>query len=484
MFHINNDDEAKPCRAQTPEACRFFKGEDDSRHYENAQDASVESNRLLEAKHGATKRMSKYSFVKEFKEQEKQFNEDFDGFPNRFFNADLQGNVSYKDLNEIDPDEMDNIGLQFVRHKQLADRMFQSTSAPSDMNAADADVEAALARLGVENVESIDDVYTLRSLGATRAWRGVVDGEQIAIIGNKKGKNMERYSFRRGKTPPFERGSFMMASTRTIMGADRAETKTGTKLFSQIAGNNNDIPVSETRREAVRMLQSLNDAQAEGANFRAQRKYIKEHSGSVATAWMDKKNPDKTRQNMMENTKLNKVFSKVEIDNDVDPAEYADFEKSYTDAAKKLPPIPGDRKPELRIRKLGKHKATGVYFPHKNTICIDVRDSSAFVHEYGHYLDLTVQNNQSLQSDFRGIANSYKKNLTVPAGGKQDYYTTPTEIHSRLFEMYAHEKLGIDNRLVDPDKFERFDYEPMKKDPEMKQKAFDFFDKVFATDKK
>ena len=149
----------------------------------------------------------------------------------------------------------------------------------------------------------------------------------------------------------------------------------------------------------------------------------------------------------------------------------------------KLPPMAEDRKPELRLRKLGKHRATGVFFPHKNTIAVDIRDSSSFIHEYGHYIDLTVKNNQSLNNEFTSVTKEYSSALKMPdvmGEGKREYYTTPTEVHSRAFEMYAHERLGINNRLLNPDKFNEFDYKPFKDNPELKEKTFAFFDKVFS----
>lgn len=94
------------------------------------------------------------------------------------------------------------------------------------------------------------------------------------------------------------------------------------------------------KSQSIDALQNLENAQLEGRNFIAQKKYVKEHSGSVATAYEDKKHPDKVRQDMMKNTRLNKYFRKVEIDNDVDPAEFAQFEKDYEEVMGILPKIP------------------------------------------------------------------------------------------------------------------------------------------------
>src|SRR5699024_2039384 len=147
-----------------------------------------------------------------------------------------------------------------------------------------------------------------------------------------------------------------------------------------------------------------------------------------------------------------------------------------------IPPSPTGREPSLRIRYLGKHKATGVFFPHANTIAVDVRDSSSFVHEYGHYVDLVTQDNASVGRGFREVVDSYSRKVEMPAGmeSKSGYYSTPTEVYARGFEMYAHERLGVDNRLLRKDKFDRFDFEPFQRDPELKEKMFDLFDEAFG----
>ena len=482
MFHINDAGEAKPCKASVQSNCKFYKGEDDARHYEKAEDAAQASETFLKEQHGSLAvSTNKYSFVKDFRKQESHFKEDFDGFPNRFFNADLKGKLRF-DFDDVDVEDINDRTFMLFDSNATAVRLFTASSSTSDMNAPSEEIVNAVKRLGADEIIEVEDTKTLQALGSpNRAWMANFGDKSVAILSNKKGSNLAGYTFRLGAHPPFTKSGFVMTDTRTIMGADRAERKTGVKAFSTIVTGKNRTP--EQGKPVIRMLQKLQEAQFEGANFRAQKAHIKEHSGSVATAYMDKKNPDKIRQDLMKNTKLNKVFRKVEIDNDVDPSEFAQFEKDYYEIADKLPPIPHDRKPELRIRKLGKHKAVGVFFPHKNTIAIDVRDSSAFIHEYGHYVDFVVKNNSSLSAEFRQLSKDYSKNLSMPDGlsiNKREYYTTPTDVHSRMFEIYAHERLGIDNKLLNPDRFKNFDYEPIMANTDLKNRSFDFFDKVFG----
>lgn len=482
MFHINDNDEAKPCSAKQPENCKFYNGERDARHYEDLHVAVKASETLLAERHGSVNQISKYSFVRDFKAKEVEFERDFEGFPTRFFNADLEGKVFPPALKLMTAEEMDEFVLRMFNTPAVTARMFNVTSAPADMKAPTEEVQKTLEDLGADKVSEITELSVLRSIGTSKAWLADFGSEQIVIVGEKKGSNMESYSFKRKIDDMFNKNSFRMTDVKTVMGAYRTERKTGITLFKDIVSSDpRKLPV-ETRRNVVKTMEALREAQIEGKNFKAQKSYIKDHSGTTATAWMDKKNPDKLRQEMMKTTNLNKVFRKVEIDNDVDPVEYANFERSYHEIADKLPAIPNDRKPELRIRKLGKHNANGIYFPHSNTICVDVRDSSAFVHEYAHYADMAVKSNASLSNEFREFSKAYSKDLTMPdnySGRGKEYFTTPTEIHSRLFEVYANERLGIDNKLLNPENFSRFDYQPIMNNPEMKEKAFAFFDRIY-----
>ena len=235
------------------------------------------------------------------------------------------------------------------------------------------------------------------------------------------------------------------------------------------------------KRTIGAIYRKLQEQQDNANAFQQQKRFITEQKTKIATAFTDKKNPDKTRQHMMETTPLNQHFKKVEIDNEVDPQEMQQFEQDYHNTLHKLPPIPTNKKPALRIRKLGKHKAIGLYSVNHNTIAIDVRDSSAFIHEYGHYLDLTVKNSQSTQQQFAPLRNQYKKAIWADnaiADKDKQYYTTPTEIHSRMFEIYAHEKLGINNKLINPHKLHDPEYQPLH-EPKLKEQYFQYLDNAF-----
>ena len=147
--------------------------------------------------------------------------------------------------------------------------------------------------------------------------------------------------------------------------------------------------------------------------------------------------------------------------------------------------------PELKVRKLGKHHATGLYVPMLNILAIDVRDSSSFIHEYGHYLDDTYGREEGMISNnsraFAKIRSMYATNLLDCAMGTNeyshiikswDYYTTPTEIFARAFELWVHYTIDGDTCLTK--QTETYNnlavYQAFKP---ICQQVFDYFDELF-----
>ena len=54
MFHINNKGDSKPCSAKKPETCRFFKNENDTRHYNSLAEARKSAEKIIKTETGAT----------------------------------------------------------------------------------------------------------------------------------------------------------------------------------------------------------------------------------------------------------------------------------------------------------------------------------------------------------------------------------------------------------------------------------------------
>lgn len=424
----------------------------------------------------------KYSFKKDFEEQVETFNKNFDGYPSRFFNADLRGKVL--------PDEgarhHDAVVARYYA-PELMKRMTTATSSPADFTTPAEEVANMAERLNLQNFQEITDPATLTALGITHGYYAAHfdeegNGRQIVIANEAlNSKNYGVYSFRRRAAyPPIETGNFIMIDTRNIAGADRILRKTGDNLTDTLMGKWRAGDVAEARQATFNTLQKLEEAQFEGRNFKQQQKYFRENTGSIATARDDKKNPLPTHEKAAKETPLRKYFSKVELDNDVDLEEFKTFEKDYAAIADKLPQVPTNKQPVFRVRYLGKHKADGIYFPSENTVAVDIRNGGSAVHELLHQYDIAVKSNASLSQEFRGITKSYSNDLKMPpelASSKREYYTTPTEILARGGEYYFAEKLGIkNNRLLDVTKLGGFDYAPFRENGELREKVFQFFD--------
>ncbi|NMW48994.1 hypothetical protein [Mobiluncus curtisii] len=285
-----------------------------------------------------------------------------------------------------------------------------------------------------------------------------------------------------GRRPVLISGRFSKASFRCLIGAERIRRATGKNPLDLVATN----PGEENVDDYASLLDETLKAQSFGERIRDQQKYVSETKTSLASAWEDKKYPDQTHRELAENSILLQAgFRKVEVDNDVAPKEFHDFEQAVLEAQKKLPKIPAGTTPAVRVRKLGKHKALGLYVPHVNTICVDVHDSGSFVHEYGHMLDFQ-STESSMGEDFAEVIGGYRKALTLDgsAARSASYYRVPTEIWARAFELWGRERLGIDNRTVHPkETYEsRFDYRPFQEDPELKERAFRVFDRLAGED--
>lgn len=512
MFHINNKDEVKPCKAKKPTNCRFYQDEDDTRHYTNVSEAQSFIEEKLSKEHGLTDKKIRYSFVKEFKKQEEQFNEDFEGVPNRFFNADLRGKFAKNEATEAE------LKLRYTRVNGLGTRLLTSLSAPSDNGIDNEKAIQLLSEQGFENIQEINDERLLKGFKSNRAWKAQLEDQEVIVIDGNAGAEINRYAFRTGNEYFKAYKYWNKLDLRKVAGNARAEKKTGINIIKTIIKtesveaeskdfalknqaiieaikDNEEIP--EALRNEIVMtakksdysrnmitdaLLKLEDAQLEGSNFIAQKKYVREHSGKIAGVFDRKKNTDDIRKDMMKNSSLNNSFKSVELDNDVDPGELADFEKAYNEIKDKLPPIPEGREPRIFVKKLGKHNATGLFASSLNSLAVDVRTSESFVHEYGHYLDLVAKDNASLRPEFREIAKEYTKNLDIPAGepqSRREYLSTNTEIFARLFEHYSSSRLGIDNRLLNKEKFNNYDHLPITNNPELREKAFNLFDKIF-----
>lgn len=190
----------------------------------------------------------------------------------------------------------------------------------------------------------------------------------------------------------------------------------------------------------------------------------KEH----AKFYQTKKNINKQTLTAMDSlTALwNKTFSRVEVDNGVDLVKLSHVRDVFSETLPLLPKP--EEKAILRFRKLRNHKALGMFTPFNNTIAVDFRSAKdgdiekasgliniglqSFIHEYGHYLDYNYTDGiMSISKEFRPILVHAQQETAKLAKymtpKKLDYYSLPTEIFARAFEIYI-SNCGLDNSLI------------------------------------
>ena len=259
-------------------------------------------------------------------------------------------------------------------------------------------------------------------------------------------------------------------------------------------------------------------------NFVLNQKYARQSGATIATVQSDKKYQD---SELNKSTIFNQLgFRKVEVDTqkyDGKEFDYNLFKKVEEDFEKICNKLPhAAAQPELKFRKLGKHKATGLYAPFLNILAVDVRNTESFIHEYGHYLDYkhgeNVGDSYSLSEDFEHIITSYSNNFKIICkkqedylltrlmnAGKEsissvvsleekrltaelellkktdkmfDYFTTPTEIFARGFELWVFETITSDSSLLmkREDYSNRIEYASFNG---IKERLFTFFATIF-----
>lgn len=213
---------------------------------------------------------------------------------------------------------------------------------------------------------------------------------------------------------------------------------------TKVSYNNFLYPILLTI-DTIAVMQNLD------TNVELTNKYTKDTNSECARAFETKKNIPQKVLDTMSSTKLLSDFSYVEIDEETDLSKYISIEKEW-DLVKgtlNLEEYLKDTKPELRFKKLGKHKALGLYYPTLQCICVDTSSVLSFMHEFAHFIDYTSRDTQlSLKLDFYPIIKIYKElynrfiinnpdhESTDYLKRKKGYYQTPTEIFARCLEIY------------------------------------------------
>lgn len=195
----------------------------------------------------------------------------------------------------------------------------------------------------------------------------------------------------------------------------------------------------------------------------------------IATAYITKKNIPIKIQEAMEQSSFHKFFDFVEFDESADMEKIKKVEQECQVLMERNFSKHIYKGMTLRIRKLGKHHAAGLYYTGFNTLCVDVRYPNSFIHEYFHLID-DQNNNLSLKSKFHEIKERYsgcihqlaenseaKSRLKSHSKYNLNYYLVATEVFARCGEIYLFRIKGIESSLLKTDESDSFAYPKDKK---------------------
>ncbi|ENY99484.1 hypothetical protein HMPREF1092_03225 [Clostridium thermobutyricum] len=203
------------------------------------------------------------------------------------------------------------------------------------------------------------------------------------------------------------------------------------------------------------ILEAFSIIAEEQYNAKLDEEYNKMLKKSYATSYIQKKNIPKKVLDRMNNSVFLKDFSELELDQETDLSKFSLIEEEYSILKDKIDLsklFSSKTKPALRFRKLGKHRALGLYFPFCNCVCVDLNAPSSFFHEIGHCIDYTFTDDTlklSSKSSFRSIVANYRKLFLKEVDDlddshpskaylkyKKSYYFNTSEIFARTWEMY------------------------------------------------
>lgn len=114
--------------------------------------------------------------------------------------------------------------------------------------------------------------------------------------------------------------------------------------------------------------------------------------------------------------------------------------------------------------RLGKHKASGLYYPSLHTLCVDIRCPSSFVHEYFHMIDdqlgdlslevafnrITVLYKEAFLRHMERLDESIKGTLNGKSKYNLQYFFRRAEIFARCGEIYFNRILKVKSSLLEP----------------------------------
>lgn len=205
----------------------------------------------------------------------------------------------------------------------------------------------------------------------------------------------------------------------------------------------------------------------EECRYTAEKERFQNEVKHTARVFQTKKNIPEKCIKVMEASVLNDTFGYVELDEECDLMLFKEIEKEFT-ALKTLcfGAEQSYKNVAIRFRKLGRHRAAGLYFPTLHCLCVDIHSPSSLCHEYLHMFD-HESGELSEKYSFMEIRMKYedilreaikkmpeeddtKKHLLGKSQYNLQYYLQPTEIFARCGEMYFSCIHQIHNSLLVP----------------------------------
>lgn len=196
----------------------------------------------------------------------------------------------------------------------------------------------------------------------------------------------------------------------------------------------------------------------------------------LATVWVDKKDINPDHIYAAQTGFIGRSFSHVEIDDDVDLAEYAQLQREFLRrfSSREIPQVDPSTL-EMRFRKCGKHRAFGLYSPSMRIVVVDPRHPISLLHEFAHAYDY-AHGQLSCSPDFARIitkaAGAYA--MCDMSSAMFRYAVTPTEVFARSWEVYASVRGLGGSFVMTPEEYASNElYEPIVSDAEAICSYFD-----------
>jgi hypothetical protein len=219
---------------------------------------------------------------------------------------------------------------------------------------------------------------------------------------------------------------------------------------------NTTLAIGNSRPAMIELLDIIFNEYSED---KRQETFKRQLRDGYARSYMTKKHiPDKIVK-AMEDSQFNETFGYVEFDEDCDVAKIEELYREFRALSNYLK-LEEHKEVSLRFRRLGNHKATGLYYPYLKCLCVDISGPpSSFAHELFHMLDYEhgelsrgwgfMKVKELYREGFEALAE--KQGVSFKGKYNKDYYFQPTEIFARCGEMYLTKVCKIDNSLVKPD---------------------------------